>query len=159
MWSNQQTEVGTSGTKGALGNSFSNLSGGNVGKAFLFQASTSHKAVPREGNVFYSPKVQKTALGSDISDRSDRSTQMGEPINKEINTAHLSCDKRHANSSKKKFLKRANLESVSQRSLSSSPPGFVSSASSTHGATWLSPINSSNLGLGNLVQGQSGSHS
>lgn len=68
VWSNQQTEVGTSGTKGDLGNSFSNMSGGNVGKAFLFQANTSQKAVPREGNVFYTPKGQKTALGSDIRD-------------------------------------------------------------------------------------------
>lgn len=94
--------MGTSGTKGDLGNSFSNLSGGNVGKAFLFQANTSQKAVPREGNVFYMPKGQKTALGSDIRDRPDRSSQMGEPLNKGIKTAHLSRDKRHASSSKKK---------------------------------------------------------
>lgn len=60
---------------------------------------------------------------------------------------------------RKKILKRANPESASQLSLSPSPPGLVSDASSTHGASWSSPINSSNLRLGNLVQGQSGNHS
>lgn len=92
-WSNQQTEVGVSGTKGDLGNSYT----------FLFKASPSQKALSCEGNINHTPKGQREALVNEICDRSDWSTQLGEPVNKEIKTAHLPCDKKHASSTKKFF--------------------------------------------------------
>ena len=146
--SNPQTEGEASGAKGDLGNS----------KSFLFKASSSQKAVSREGSLHYTPKGQMEALGSGACDRFDRSVQLEEPVNKGSKTSYLPRDKKGTNAKGKRILKRASLDSASQQSLRSPLPFSDSSATQTHGADWLNPSSSSTLGLGNLVQGQSDSH-
>nr|POE65571.1 hypothetical protein CFP56_57450 [Quercus suber] len=82
--SNPQIEVESNGAKGDLGNP----------KTFLFKASMSHKAVSCEGSLFYTPKGQMEALGNGACNRSDRSTQLEEPVNKGSSTSYLLHDKK-----------------------------------------------------------------
>ena len=79
-------------------------------------------------------------------------------MNKGSKTSYLPRDKKGTNAKGKRILKRASLDSTSQQSLRSPLPFSDSSATQTHGADWPNPSSSSTLGLGNLVQGQSGSH-
>ena len=80
--SNPQTEVEPSGTKSDLGNP----------KAFLFKASTPQKAVSREESLSYTPKGQMVALDSGVGDRSDRSVQLVEPVDKGMKSSLLTRD-------------------------------------------------------------------
>ena len=79
-------------------------------------------------------------------------------MNKGSKTSYLPHDKKGTSAKGKRILKRASPDSTSQQSLRSLLPFSESSATQTHGVDWPNPSSSSTLGLGNLVQGQSGSH-